>query len=392
MDRREFLVNSLAGIAAASGAAGRTALARGPEPGSLKKKHRVAVIGCGVMGEYFAEVYRLLPDTELVAIAEWKSERRKQVGEQFGVKALFKDVNAMLAEIVPDIAVVATPTKFMKEAVIACAEAGVKGVSTEKPIAARLSDADAMVDACERNNVVFAGGLLVRAKWEVQQAANRIHGGEFGPVRGAAIRGWGSTIVGGGCQQLSVLRLFANSEVSEVMAWAGPPKALAGDSDQGLYVNGFFKHESGIECRVFSDHEPFESGGPRTSVEVWTDTGLVRLLEKTPEIFVGTNVDGARRKIEPNYPPFPWGDVIERSDMLGNQHEYLVSTVRSFIQAIENGGDPWISGHDLRQALEIALACKLSAQLGNLPVPLPLVDRSLTLYPHPIRWLGRTPD
>ena len=44
----------------------------------------------------------------------------------------------MLKEVVPDLAAVITPSKYMKEAVIACAEAGVKGVSTDKPMAARL--------------------------------------------------------------------------------------------------------------------------------------------------------------------------------------------------------------------------------------------------------------
>ena len=34
------------------------------------RKHRVAIIGCGRMGQFFAEVYRRFPDTELTAIAE----------------------------------------------------------------------------------------------------------------------------------------------------------------------------------------------------------------------------------------------------------------------------------------------------------------------------------
>jgi hypothetical protein len=59
MDRRQFLINTIAGIAAAGSAGGRTAMAGDSEPAAPKKKHRVAVIGCGVMGEYCAEVYRL---------------------------------------------------------------------------------------------------------------------------------------------------------------------------------------------------------------------------------------------------------------------------------------------------------------------------------------------
>jgi hypothetical protein len=67
---------------------------------------------------------------------------------------------------------------------------------------------------------------------------------------------------------------------------------------------------------------------------------------------------------------------------------YLVSSIRSFVDAVVTGSDLFVSGHDLRQALEIAIASKLSAQLGNKPVKLPLEDRSLALYPRKYRWLG----
>ena len=47
-----------------------------------------------------------------------------------------------------------------------------------------------------------------------------------------------------------------------------------------------------------------------------------------------------------------------------------------------------VSGHDLRQSLEAAIAAKYSALWGSVPLSLPLGDRSLTLYPTPYRWLG----
>ena len=109
-------------------------------------KHRVAIIGCGSMGQQYLQAYSTYPDTEIVALAEYNSERRKAVGELFGVRALYPDAEALLKDMVPDIAAVITPSKYFKDAVIACAEAGVKGVSTDKPIAAKLSDADEMVE------------------------------------------------------------------------------------------------------------------------------------------------------------------------------------------------------------------------------------------------------
>lgn len=184
INRRTFLINSVAANLAAGslGSAGST------------EKYRVAIIGCGRMGQYYADVYKILPDTEIFAIAEWNPERRRVVGERYGVKALYRDADALLRDIVPDIAAVITPTKFMKEAVIACAEAGVKGVSTDKPIAARLSDADEMVEACRKRHVVYAGGNLQRAKWKVHYIANQLRSGKFGTISGAAMHAFGGAV------------------------------------------------------------------------------------------------------------------------------------------------------------------------------------------------------
>ena len=64
------------------------------------------------------------------------------------------------------------------------------------------------------------------------------------------------------------------------------------------------------------------------------------------------------------------------------------TSVLSFLDVVRNGGTLSVSGHDLRQALEVAIAAKYSALWGNVPLNLPLADRSLALYPRAYRWLG----
>ena len=295
----------------------------------------------------------------------------KVLGTRFGVAALYPDVEALLQDIVPDIAVVVTPTKYMKDTVIACAEAGVKGISTEKPIAARLQDADAMVEACAKRGVVFAGGNLQRAMNEVQEAASRLHNGEFGDIRGVSVHGFGGEISGGGCQHISVLRLFTNAEVKEIVAWGTPPEALSAETDEGLIINGRFQLTNGLECSVFGTPTPCRG------VDVWTDECLVRWDWNPPEIFKGYDQHGNRIRLKPNYSPYPWSEF-----------SYLTGSIRSFLAAVNGDGQPWITGADLRQALEVAIAAKLSATQNSAPVKLPLADRSLTLYPRPYRWLG----
>ncbi len=334
-------------------------------------KYRVAIIGCGRMGQNYAEAYTTYPDTEIIAIVDANVQRREVLGTRFDVAALYPDVETLLRDFVPDIAVVVTPTKYMKDVVIACAEAGVKGISTEKPIAGCLQDADAMVDVCAERGVVFAGGNLQRAMNEVQEAASRLHRGEFGEIRGASVHGFGGEISGGGCQHISVLRLLANAEVEEIIAWGTPPEALNAETDEGLIINGRFQLTNGLECSVFGT--PTSCRG----VDIWTNECLVRWDWNPPEIFKGYDPNGNRVRMDPDYSPYLWSEF-----------SYLTGSIRSFLAAVDGTGHPWITGADLRQALEVAIAAKLSAIQNSTPVKLPLADRSLALYPRPYRWLG----
>ena len=47
------------------------------------------------------------------------------------------------------------------------------------------------------------------------------------------MHGFRGEISGGGCQNISVLRLFTNAEVDEVMCWGTPAEALEKDADGG---------------------------------------------------------------------------------------------------------------------------------------------------------------
>jgi predicted dehydrogenase len=336
-----------------------------------REKYRVALIGCGRMGQVYARAYATYPDTELVALVDPNPGRLRAIGEHFNVRALYPEVESLLRDQVPDIAAVVTPVKYLKDAVIACAQAGVKGVSTEKPMAACLADADQMVEVCGQRGVVFSGGNLQRAMHQVQEAARRLHQGQFGPLQGASVHGFGGEISGGGCQHLSVLRLFAGAEVEEVIAWGTPPEALEKDDDVGLVIHGRFCLSNGLECPVFG------TPTPSRGVDLWTAEALIRWDWAPPRIFTGYGEQGARREIDPGYASYEWSEF-----------SYLTGSIRSFLAALRGEGQPWISGHDLRQALEVAIACRLSARLGNAPVRLPLEDRSLALLPSPYRWLG----
>ena len=171
---------------------------------------------------------------------------------------------------------------------------------------------------------------------------------------------------------ISILRLWIGAEVEEVIGWAEPADVLARDCDFGLRVNGRFKLSNGIDCPVFG-HATEGTGG----VEVWSADSLIRWDLPGPQIYKGFEKNGERIKKEVRYRENDWREPT-----------YLTGAMRSFIAAVENGSELWISGYDLGQALEVAIASQVSAKRGNVPMKLPLEDRSLTLYPNNYRWLG----
>ena len=106
-------------------------------------KYRVAIVGgAGMWGRHYLRAYAEHPDCQIVALVDQARYRRQAFAVRYGVKVIFDTVLDMLANDLPDIVSIILPVSQNPEAVIACAEAGVKVVSCEKPIAVTLSQAD----------------------------------------------------------------------------------------------------------------------------------------------------------------------------------------------------------------------------------------------------------
>lgn len=100
-----------------------------------------------------------LPAVEVVAgcdISEPACARfRERWSGRWPEAGTYLDYREMLARERLDLVCVATPDDHHAEIVIAAAEAGVRAIFCEKPIAHRLADVDAMIAAIERKGVVF---------------------------------------------------------------------------------------------------------------------------------------------------------------------------------------------------------------------------------------------
>lgn len=117
------------------------------------KKIGVGLIGTGFMGKSHAlawnavrPVFGDIPDIALVHLADANLDLATSKAAQFGFHKASGDWREMIADPEVDVVSITTPNKFHAEMAIAALRAG-KHVWCEKPMAPKLADAEAMLDA-----------------------------------------------------------------------------------------------------------------------------------------------------------------------------------------------------------------------------------------------------
>ena len=121
-------------------------------------KIRVAVVGAGDFGRNHARVYRELEDAELVGIVESNPARAAQVSKEFSTQVL-QDIESLTGRV--DAVSLVVPT--IEHARVGCRllELGMD-VLVEKPMAASVVEADALISAALRAGRILQVGHLER--------------------------------------------------------------------------------------------------------------------------------------------------------------------------------------------------------------------------------------
>jgi len=344
---------------------------------SGKKKIRVAMVGgAGIWGRYYLRAFAAHPDCQVVALVDTARERRQVFAERYGIEKTCDTVDQLLADEIPDIVSTSIPVGHNHAVVTTCARAGVKVVSCEKPIAPTLADADAMVRVCREHGTAFACGT---AHWEIDylpDIAAWIRAGNIGPLTAAAIPGGlPREVSGSGCVQLTMLRLLTGMEVEWVEGfilpreegWLAPEGASDEEIDSPAY--GRLGLSGGIICEVLPPQDEYIP----CRISVTGEEGQV--WAGTPQSVFVKGKGPSSTPVHPDFLEEKWSD-----DFFRHIAERLMRAVGK--------DEAECSGHDYRQALEIAIAIKQSAARGNQRISLPLEDRSLRLFPHLYRLQG----
>lgn len=126
-------------------------------------KYRVGIVGCGRRGDRrggaygIAEAhtwgYEACERTEIVAAADLDPANLALYCDEHQVPGRYADYEEMLAREHLDIVSICTWPQLHAPMTVAAAEAGVKGILCEKPMAVTLPQADTMLAACREKGV-----------------------------------------------------------------------------------------------------------------------------------------------------------------------------------------------------------------------------------------------
>ena len=329
------------------------------------EKCRVGVIGCKGIGIRHASGLIGLDNAELAAGCDVAQETLEAFQEHWqGVwpnLALYTDYREMLEVEDLDMVTVAASDPLHAQIVVDAANAGVKGIYCEKPMATSLEDADRMLEAVERNGVILTVDHTRRWQPLWRHIKEEIVGkGEIGPVQNIVARlgGHRAMLFRNGTHLIDTVCYFADSDPEWVFAVLEPGyegyteyRGTGRDPETEPAANGYIHFANGVQA--------FYVGGSKTTpgaftLEIVGTDGSVRTggMEGEATLYK----DGSAEPIRP-----PEWEVSG-----------IPAGAREMVKLLTEGGESVSPGREALKVVEIMVGFLESQRRGNAKVHLPL--------------------
>ena len=347
-------------------------------------KIRAAIIGTGVISTLHALEYLTSPHAEIVAVCDIDPDAAARKGQAWGVPAdrVYGDYRDLLGSRDVDLVEILLPHHLHHQVTLDAIAAG-KHVSLQKPMATSVAQADEMIAAANDagvhlkvyENAVFYPPLL-RAKELVEDGAIgepitirhkttagrsedawKIPESSWQWRRDRDLAGGGAWLTDDGHHAYAVSWLFFEMPTS-VHAWAG--KTELGNGwvvDAPALVSwefpgnrfGSWEAVKAPDLELATDHyaadDMIEITGTRGIV--WVLRGMGRMLDVPPVVLYRD------RRLR------AFSDIAS-----GWEQSFILST-RHFVDALRDGGQPFLSAQQGRDILRWCVAAEQSAARGE---------------------------
>lgn len=327
---------------------------------------RVGIIGCGRprntdgatgfgMAHWHAVGYEELPETRIVALADINPDNARAFRAEHGADRIYEDYREMLAREDLDIVSICTWPSLHAEMVIAAADAGVRAVHCEKPMAPTLDQARRMIDACERAGTQLTFNHQRRFGDRFRKARQLVREGAIGDL--VQMEGRCANLFDWGTHWFDMFGFFNQEEPA---TWVlGQIDARDGRTVFGITMEGQGLSRVGyandVHATLVTGHD--QGAGPQLRL-----TGMQGVIE------IGASQEEPLRYWGRDAPP--WTAVPVDEPALGVALTAL--GIADLVQALCEGREPELSGRRALRATECIFATYASSRHRkriDLPTP-----------------------
>jgi predicted dehydrogenase len=319
-------------------------------------KLRIGVVGAGHLGTIHTRLLRTIDDVQLVGVADPSAAARQRVAEEFQVATLV-DHRQLIGQI--DAAIVAASTEHHYWIGMELAEAGVH-LFLEKPITLSVAEADALIRATSRRNLVLQVGHVERFNPAFTAAAAQIHKPRY--IEAVRASGYTCRSVDVGVvldlmiHDLDLVLSLVASEVEEVDAVG---TAVLGPHEDMAHAH--LRFANGCIASLNASRTSFQ---PQRTMQIFGDcayagvdfaSGTTKIVRPSEQVLRG-EIDVVqlseeqrrqlRERLFQDLLPLEEVQLEKRNAILDEQHDFVIS--------IRSGQKPQVTGQHGREALAVA--------------------------------------
>jgi myo-inositol 2-dehydrogenase/D-chiro-inositol 1-dehydrogenase len=319
----------------------------------------ICLIGAGRAGMIHAMNYKNRVDgAAMAAVVDPFEEACRTACQTLGIERYYTDYREALTQEDIDAIIVASPTKFHREIVVAAAEAG-KHILCEKPMAMNEAECEEMIAAAEKNGVILQLGFMRRFDESFMQAKEAIDSGAIGEIvhirsltRGPSkphewmydIEKSNGPLAEVSSHDIDCIRWLAGSELKEIYAVAGNfrNREIA-DTWPDFYDNVVLtgRFENGVLATI--EGAQYVKYGYDARVEVLGTDGVIHIGKQDAYGFTVINKENGI------HTPFvtSWTELFKQA--------YLTEDIH-FAGCVRTGKAPKVTGLDGKMAVRIVNA------------------------------------
>lgn len=142
---------------------------------------KIALVGCGQIGDAHLVEIQKIPECEVVAICDRYRSILEATAYKFKVPRIYQDYAAMLTDSSPDVVHITTPPPSHFDLAKEAMEAGCH-VFIENPFTVTLKEREDLINIAEKNNVLMCVGTNYMFRKAQTQAFQKIQAGEIGEL------------------------------------------------------------------------------------------------------------------------------------------------------------------------------------------------------------------